>query len=79
MTAHFFHAGGSAVGIPSALPAFVQEAPMTCPSCRSEKEMLFLVLCLSFVCQEAHCGLEIQMDSHDAEVILQPKENLTFA
>ena len=52
---------------------------MTCPSCRSEKEMLFLVLCLSFVYQEGHCGLEIQMDSHDAELVLQPKENLTFA
>jgi hypothetical protein len=41
--------------------------------------MLFLVLCLSFVCQEAHCGLEIQMDSEDAEVLLRPKETLTFA
>ena len=51
---------------------------MTCPKCGSENEMLFSVLSLSFICQEAHCGIEVEVDPREAEVLLQPVEELIF-
>ena len=41
--------------------------------------MLFSVLSLGFICSEANCGLEIQMDIRDAEVLLRPDQDLIFA
>jgi hypothetical protein len=52
---------------------------MICPSCRSENEMLFSVLSLGFICSEANCGLEIQVDVREAEVLLWPDQHLIFA
>lgn len=52
---------------------------MNCPSCRSEKEMLFLALSMSFICDEPHCGYEFQVDAQEAEVLLNPEEKLVFA
>jgi len=52
---------------------------MTCPSCRSENEMLFSPLSLSFICEEEPCGLELAVDLHTAEVLLQPEVELTLA
>ena len=52
---------------------------MTCPSCRSENEMLFSALSLSFICEEEPCGLELAVDLHTAEVLLQPEVELTLA
>ena len=52
---------------------------MKCPICRSENEMLFSVLSHSFICQESHCGIELEVDPRDAEVLLQPEEELIFA
>jgi len=53
---------------------------MICPACRSKNEMLFSALSHGFVCQEADCGLEIEMEMQDAEVLLrQEEEELTFA
>jgi hypothetical protein len=52
---------------------------VTCPSCRSEKEMLFLVLSLSFICDEPNCGYEVQVDPQEAEILLHPEEKLVFA
>ena len=57
----------------------VQEVLVTCPSCRSEKEMLFLVLSLSFICDEPQCGYEVQVDPQEAEILLQPEEKFVFA
>jgi hypothetical protein len=52
---------------------------MICPSCRSENEMLFSALSLSFICEEEPCGLEVPVDLHTAEVLLQPEVELTLA
>jgi hypothetical protein len=52
---------------------------VTCPSCRSEKEMLFLALAQSFICDEPYCGYELQVEAQEAEVLLQPEEILVFA
>jgi hypothetical protein len=52
---------------------------MICPSCRSENEMLFSALSLSFICEEEPCGLELPVDHHTAEVLLQPEVELTLA
>ena len=52
---------------------------MTCPACRAENEMLFSALSLSFICAEEDCGLELDVDLHTAEILLQEEEDLTFA
>jgi hypothetical protein len=52
---------------------------MTCPSCRSENEMLFSALSSAFMCGEANCGFELEVDVQDAEVLLQPDQELIFA
>jgi hypothetical protein len=41
--------------------------------------MLFSVLSLSFICAEEDCGLEIEVDLHTAEILLQEEESLAFA
>jgi len=52
---------------------------VNCPSCRSDKEMLFMVLSLSFICQEPHCGQEFQVSPQEAEVLLEPEERFVLA
>lgn len=52
---------------------------MTCPSCRTENEMLFSVLSHTFICAEADCGFELEVDPRDAEVLLRHEEDLIFA
>jgi hypothetical protein len=41
--------------------------------------MLFSALSLSFICDERACGLELEVDEHAAEVLLEPERDLTFA
>jgi len=52
---------------------------MICPSCRSENEMLFSPLSISFICEEEPCGFELAVDPETAEILLQPEVELTFA
>jgi transcription initiation factor TFIIIB Brf1 subunit/transcription initiation factor TFIIB len=52
---------------------------MNCPACNSKTEMVLSVLSHGFVCQEAGCGFELELDWQDAEVLLHPEEELTFA
>ena len=52
---------------------------VTCPKCGSGNEMLFSALSVSFVCNEAPCGFELEVDPETAEVLLQPEVELTFA
>jgi len=52
---------------------------MNCPACKSENEMVFSVLSHGFVCQEANCGLELELEWQDAEVLLHPDQELVFA
>jgi hypothetical protein len=52
---------------------------MICPSCRSQKEMLFSVLSLAFICSEVHCGFELEVEVRDAEALLKPEQDLIFA
>ncbi len=52
---------------------------MICPLCRSQKEMLFSVLSLAFICSEAHCGFELEVEVRDAEALLKPEQDLIFA
>jgi len=41
--------------------------------------MVFSVLSHGFICQEADCGFELEMDWQDIAVLLQPEEELVFA
>jgi len=41
--------------------------------------MLFSALSLSFICDEAPCGFELEVDPETAEVLLQPELSLAFA
>ena len=41
--------------------------------------MVFSVLSQGFLCQEADCGLEIELELRDIEVLLQPEEELVYA
>ena len=43
---------------------------MICPACKSENEMSYSVLIHGFVCPEPACGLELEMEHTDAEMIL---------
>jgi hypothetical protein len=54
---------------------------MTCPHCKSENEMVFSVLSHALVCQEAECGLELELEWHDVAALiqLQPEEELAYA
>src|SRR4051812_18185305 len=52
---------------------------MNCPNCKSENEMVFSVLSHGFLCQEADCGFEFEVDWHEAEVLLHPEEELVLA
>jgi len=54
---------------------------MTCPHCQSANEMVFSALSHGFICQEADCGFEMEMDWEDLAVLLdiQPVEELVFA
>jgi len=49
---------------------------MTCPRCKSENEMDYSVLIHGFVCSEAKCGLELEMEHVDAELLLAECENI---
>jgi hypothetical protein len=70
-------------GIPLAIEVQVirqyRRSTVKCPSCRSEKEMLFLALSMSFICDEPHCGYEVQVDAQEVEVLLNPEETLVYA
>jgi hypothetical protein len=50
---------------------------MRCPACGSE--MAYSVLGHGFICIERECGMELEMDEEDAELILQPADELVFA
>jgi len=50
---------------------------MLCPACRSE--MAFSVLTHGFVCLALECGIELEMDQHDVELLLQLADELVFA
>ena len=54
---------------------------MTCPNCHSENEMVFSVLSHGFICQEADCGRELEMEREDLAVLfeLQPEAELVLA
>jgi len=41
--------------------------------------MVFSVFSHSFICQEADCGLEVEMDCLDLEVLFQPEVELAVA
>ena len=52
---------------------------MICPRCKSENEMPFSIFSHSFICQQPDCGLEIEMDCLDLEVLLLPEDELAVA
>ena len=76
--------GYLAASVPPGLEPEVQTNPqnwrckMICPSCRSGNEMLFSALSVSFICEEERCGLELPVDLHTAEVLLQPEVELAL-
>jgi hypothetical protein len=49
---------------------------MICPSCKNENELAYSVLSNGFICLEAECGFELEMDRHEAQDILAPEEEL---
>ena len=50
---------------------------MLCPACRSE--MAYSILTHEFVCLVPQCGIELEMDPHDVELLLEPTDELVFA
>ncbi len=49
---------------------------MTCPHCGSENEMAYSALFNGFVCLEADCGFELEMEPVQAQQVLEPEEEL---
>lgn len=49
---------------------------MTCPACSSEKEMAYSILSNGFICLEAECGFEVEMEPVQALQVLEPEEEL---
>ena len=47
---------------------------MICPACRSENEMAYSVLAHSFICPTPECGLEVEVEQQDAEILLRLSE-----
>jgi hypothetical protein len=41
--------------------------------------MVFSALSQGFICQEADCGLEIELELYDVEALLHPDEEPVFA
>jgi hypothetical protein len=52
---------------------------MICPRCQNDNEMAFSVFSHSFICQEPECGLEVEMDSLDLEVLMMAEDELAVA
>ena len=67
------------LGTSNALKVLSRRCIVTCPACRAENEMQFSALSLSFICAEEDCGLELDVDLHTAEILLQEEEDLAFA
>jgi hypothetical protein len=49
---------------------------MTCPGCNNENEMAYSALSHGFVCLEANCGFELEMDAAEAMQVLEFEEEL---
>jgi hypothetical protein len=49
---------------------------MTCPSCGSGNQMAYSALSHAFVCLEAACGFELEMEPVQAQQVLEPEEEL---
>jgi hypothetical protein len=49
---------------------------MICPNCRSENEMAYSVLSNGMVCLDSECGFEVEMDTTQAQDILETVEEL---
>lgn len=52
---------------------------MICPRCKKDYEMEFSVFSHSFICQEPECGLEVEMDCLDVEVLMMAEDELAVA
>jgi hypothetical protein len=50
---------------------------MICPACGNE--MAYSVLSHGFICLSQSCELELEMDQHDVELLLQPSQELVLA
>ena len=49
---------------------------MICPGCRSESEMAYSVLSNGLICLEADCGFEVEIETRQAQDILENEEEL---
>ena len=49
---------------------------MICPTCTGENEMAYSALFHGFICLEARCSFELEMDPVQAREVLEPKEEL---
>ena len=49
---------------------------MTCPACSGENEMAYSALSLGFVCLEPVCNFELEMEPVQAQLVLEPEEEL---
>jgi hypothetical protein len=58
------------------LISFKEERNMTCPSCRSENEMAYSALSHGFICLDSTCGFELEMEPVQAQLVLEPEEEL---
>jgi len=49
---------------------------MTCPGCHNENDMAYSALSNAFVCLDAHCGFELEMEPAQAIEVLEFEEEL---
>jgi hypothetical protein len=49
---------------------------MICPACHTENEMAYSVLSHSFICLESACNFELEMEPVQAQLVLEPEEEL---
>ena len=49
---------------------------MTCPGCRNDNEMAYSILSNGLVCLEPGCGFELEMEPAEAQLVLEPEEEL---
>jgi hypothetical protein len=49
---------------------------MICPVCCHEDEMAYSALSHSFICMNPVCGFEVEMEPIEAQLVLEPEEEL---
>ena len=52
---------------------------MNCPTCSTEIEMAYSNLSHSFICMDADCGFELEIEPQEALALLEIEAELMYA